>query len=122
MRDCPLLRILGLVMMTLLAVAFATGTAVRAAPSVTEIRLEAFQLAGGVVEELCNVKGPDHAHIASCALCDLIAASHMPDACIPMMALERQVVATVILPQVERAAARARDPAIPPRGPPAALG
>lgn len=120
MRDLAPLRLLGLVFVTLLAVAFATGTAVRAAPTLTEVRLEAYQLQGGLVADLCNEKSPDHAHLASCSLCHLVAGSDLPDIGLPLIEIERKLVATLILPQVQRAATQPRDPATPTRGPPQA--
>lgn len=114
-----LLRVSGLVMMALLALAFATATVARAAPTATEVRLEAFQLAGGVADDLCNTKDSDHPHLYSCSLCHLISSGDLPEAMLSLTGIEQLVVATVILPQLRRAAARPRDPATPPRGPPA---
>ena len=118
MRLLAPLRALGLVLLALTAVAFATGTAVRAAPSLSELRLDAYQLAGGALADLCNDQGPDHAHMASCALCHLVAGSDLPPGGLALTEIERSYVTAHLLPQVRRAAARARDPAIPPRGPP----
>lgn len=120
MRDVMHLRFLGLIMVTLLAVAFSTGTAMRIAPTASEARLEAYQLAGGLLADLCNEKSPDHAHMTQCALCNLVAGSDLPDTRLSLVAIERLVVGTVILPQIQRAAASPRDPATPTRGPPLA--
>ncbi|WP_136686037.1 hypothetical protein [Falsirhodobacter xinxiangensis] len=120
MRDLAPLRLLGLVFVTLLAVAFATGTAVRAAPSVSEVQLEAYQLQGGLLADLCNEKSPDHAHMAGCSLCHLVAGCDLPDATLSLVEIDRKLIAAVILPQIERAAAHPRDPATPTRGPPEA--
>lgn len=113
-------RLLGLVFVTLLTVAFATGTAVRAAPSVSEVQLEAYQLSGGLLADLCKDKDSDHAHMASCSLCHLVAGSDLPDVSLLLIQIERALVATVILPQIRRAEARPYDPATPTRGPPLA--
>ncbi|WP_435168831.1 hypothetical protein [Falsirhodobacter sp. 1013] len=118
MRVLAPLRAVGLVLLALTAVAFATGTALRAAPSLSELRLDAYQLAGGALVDLCNDQGPDHAHMASCALCHLVAGSDLPDTDLALIEIERRYVTAQLLPQVRRAEARARDPAIPPRGPP----
>lgn len=113
-------RMAGLALLTLLAVAFATGTALHAAPNLNEARLEAYQLAGGSLDDLCGEDGADHAHIASCSLCHLVSSSDLPQTVHSLTLIERRLVATVILPQLRRAAARPRDPATPPRGPPQA--
>lgn len=118
MRDTALLRLLGLVFVTVLAVAFATGTAVRAAPTVSEVRLEVYQLQGGVLTDLCNDMSPDHAHMASCSLCHLVAGSDLPDIGLSLAEIEGAFVATIILPQIRRAAWHPRNPATPTRGPP----
>lgn len=113
------LRLLGLVFVTLLLVAFSTSTAVRAAPSVSELRLEAYQLQGGLLSDLCNDTSSDHAHKPSCSLCHLITGSDLPDNGLSLVEIERKLVAAIILPQTRRAEAHPRDPAVPPRGPPA---
>lgn len=111
-------RLLGLIFVTLLAVAFITGTAARAAPSVSEVRLEFYQLQGGVLADLCDETSADPGHLAHCSLCHLVAGSTIPDTGLPLVEIERKLVDAVILPQIRRAEARLRDPAIPPRGPP----
>ncbi|MCJ8140018.1 hypothetical protein [Falsirhodobacter halotolerans] len=119
MRAFAAFRILGLVAVTLLTVAFATGTVGRAAPSVTDMYLSAYQLQGGLLSDLCH-DTPDHAHEAGCSLCHLVAASNLPDVNLPLIRAERARVAAIILPQIRRAAARPHDPATPTRGPPQA--
>ncbi|MDB6452914.1 hypothetical protein [Falsirhodobacter sp. 20TX0035] len=119
MRLFAPLRALGLILLAMTAVAFATGTIARAAPTVTELRLEAYQLAGGALADLCNDHAPDHAHAASCSLCHLAAGSTLPDTDLPLTLIERTYVTLHLLPQLRRAATRVRDPATPPRGPPA---
>ncbi|WP_128255354.1 hypothetical protein [Falsirhodobacter deserti] len=108
----------GLTLLILLALAFATGTSLHAAPSMTEARLEAYMLAGGLADDLCSTQDQDHLHLPSCSLCQLVTATDLPGTGLALPELERRLAAAVILPQVQRAASRARDPAIPPRGPP----
>lgn len=120
MRSLAPFRFLGLIFVTLLTVAFAAGTAARAAPSVSEVRLELYQLQGGLLADLCDETLSDPAHLAHCSLCHLVAGSTVPDTSLPLVEIERKLVDAVILPQVRRAKARLRDPAIPPRGPPQA--
>ncbi|RWR29653.1 hypothetical protein D2T31_09420 [Sinirhodobacter populi] len=117
MRDCAPFRRFGLMLLALLALAFATGA--RAAPDPAELRLEAYLLSGGSAADLCAQDGTDPAHAASCSLCHLIASSTLPDGGPSLVAVELHVVATVLLPQLRRAAMRLRDPATPPTGPPA---
>lgn len=118
MRDVAPLRLLGLVLVTLLAIAFATGTAVRAAPTASEVRLEAFQLLGGLPDDLCNDSAPDHAHTASCALCHLVAGAALPDPGAFPAGVTLARAFSVTLPQIRRAPTGPRNPATPTRGPP----
>lgn len=118
MRDLASLRHFGIVFVTLLTVAFATGTAARSAPTVSETRLEAYQLQGGLLSDLCNEMSSDHAHIVSCSLCHLVAGSDLPQTAHVLVEIERKLFSSVILPQIQRAALQLRDPATPPRGPP----
>ena len=118
MRAMVPLRLLGLVLVALMTVAFASGTAARAAPTANDMRLNAYQLAGGLLSDLCHDHAPDHAHMESCALCHLVSGADLPPHRPPTAALERRLVATVILPQIRRAEARPRDPTTPTRGPP----
>lgn len=115
MRIAASLRLLALV---LIALAFASGTGLRAAPTVAEARLEAYQLQGGLLADLCNEKSPAHPHAADCALCHLLAAGDLPPRQTSLIRIERALVASVILPRIQRAEAHRHDPAIPTRGPP----
>jgi|GEM_PF-4396385 len=54
-------RLPGLIFVTLLTVAFATGAAVRAAPSVSEVQLALYQLQGGLLADLCDEPSSDPA-------------------------------------------------------------
>lgn len=118
MRDRLSLRTLGLALMTLLALAFASGSYARAAPTLADVKLDAYILSGGSALDLCRQADGDHAHLAECALCHLVAASNLPEAGLSLIRIDARMMATVILPQIRRAAARPRDPATPPRGPP----
>lgn len=120
MRDLGFLRFLGIAFATLLAVALATGTAARVSPTVSEVRLEAYQLQGGLLSDLCNETSSDHAHMVSCSLCHLVAGSDLPQTDLVLVEIERKLFSSVILPQIQRAAMQLRDPATPPRGPPQA--
>ncbi|QUS37284.1 hypothetical protein [Falsirhodobacter algicola] len=119
MRDRSFQFLPGLVLLMLLSVAFAAGTALRAAPSASEVRLEAWLLEGNTRADLCNHDGPDHVHTATCSLCHLLASGDLPARIPALIPTERHIAATVILPRTQRAFGRARDPAVPPRGPPA---
>lgn len=115
MRDRTPFRRFGLMLLALLALAFATGA--RAAPDLAELRMEAYLLSGGSAADLCAQDGMDPAHMASCSLCHLIASGPLPDGGPSLVAVELHVAA-VLLPQLRRAAMRLRDPATPPTGPP----
>lgn len=114
------LRVFGLALLTVLSFAFASGTALRAAPQASDARLEVLQLMGFAVDDLCN-DGQDKAvHFVECSLCNLVASSTLPDAGGLLVEVDRRIYASVILPQIRRAEARQRDPATPLRGPPQA--
>lgn len=118
MRALALFRRLGMVLATLLAVAFATETAARTAPSVSDRGLEVYQLLGGLVSDLCNTTGTDAAHTPDCSLCHLLTGGDWPGHHPSFVRSERARVLRLVLPQIRRARAHPRDPAIPPRGPP----
>ncbi|MDH2327405.1 hypothetical protein QCN27_11055 [Cereibacter sp. SYSU M97828] len=118
MREHLSLRVLGLTFLTLLAIAFASGSYARSAPAASEQKLEMLQLMGMSVDDLCDEDGRQHAHLAECSLCHLVAGTNLPDAGLTLIELDRRIVAALVLPQMDRAAARPRDPATPPRGPP----
>lgn len=109
---------LGLIVVTLLTVAFATGTALRASPSVVQVRLEAYQLSGGLLSDLCDDHAQGHAQMANCWLCHLIAGCDLPANRLTRIDIERQLIATVVLPQLLRVRHLPHDPAAPTRGPP----
>lgn len=120
MRDLAPPRFPGLLLLILLALAFASGAAGRAVPTVAEARLQAFELSGGVLADLCHAGQPERPHVASCSLCHLVAAGDLPDTPLKLVEIERRLLAAVILPQIRRGEARPRDPATPTRGPPQA--
>lgn len=117
-REHPSLRVLGLAFLTLLTLAFASGSFARAAPQASERTLEVLQLMGMDVGDLCDEDSPQHVHLAECSLCHLVAGADLPDAALTLIEVDRRIVATIVLPRMDRAAAHPRDPATPPRGPP----
>lgn len=116
MRHLGKYRIGGLVGVLLLTFAFAIGGAVRPSASVAEARLDALALAGFSLDDLCN---DQTSHDARCSLCNLLSGGDLPSLTGILISLDRQLVASVILPDMQRAALRPRDPAVPLRGPPA---
>ncbi|WP_265502161.1 hypothetical protein [Paracoccus beibuensis] len=120
-RPIPL-RMLCLLVLAMVGVAFASATAVRGVPSAGEVRLEAFLLSGGSVADLCRHDQDGHEQVLHCALCHLVAGTDLPSADPPPIAIERRVLASIILPQVRRAGLRPKNPATPLRGPPAREG
>lgn len=118
MRAFESLPVLRLVMALLLALAFAGAGFARAAPSIAEARLDALMLAGFDKADLCRDAAEGHAHLAECSLCNLVSNSTFPDGTLSLLDMERRLVASILLPQIRRAALHRHDPAIPPRGPP----
>ena len=109
------LRILCLALLMIVG----TATAAPVAPTIGDARLEVFMLAGGSPADLCHHDEPSLPHAEHCSLCHLIAECDLPSADLRLVAVEQRLTATVILPQVQRAALRPRDPVTPLRGPPA---
>lgn len=105
-------------LLALLAIAFATGSFARPAPSADEARLQAFMLWSGTPGDLCGDGEAEHPHLALCSLCHLVTMTNLPASHPPLVDIEQRLVASVILPRILRAAAHPRDPATPPRGPP----
>lgn len=101
----------------LLILALATGMAARPVPSEMELRLEAWSLAGGSPDDLCGGHGADHGG-GHCPLCNLAAPTGLPPVTAHLLDAEQRILARIVLPQIRRAEGRARDPAIPKRGPP----
>lgn len=118
MRQGNFIRALGLALVTLLAVAFATGSLTRAAPDLSEVTLDAYILSGGSALDLCRQKDGDHAHMSECSLCNLVSSCALPYARLSLTEVDGHFLTTIVMPQIRRAAAGLRDPAIPPRGPP----
>ncbi|TQS70803.1 hypothetical protein ERN12_13155 [Rhodobacteraceae bacterium] len=118
MRARSYFRALGLVFVTLLAVAFASDMSVRAAEQVYEVQRQIGKAGAGT--SLCAPSSSEHDHKRSCSLCHLISSCDLPpSAGLLLIEIERDLIARVILPQMRRDAARPRDPATPARGPPA---
>ncbi|WP_347137836.1 hypothetical protein [Paracoccus sp. SSK6] len=107
----------GLAFMALLAVALATGMAARPVPSEMDLRLDAWVMAGGSLDDLCGDHGADHKD-GHCPLCNLAAPTGLPPVTASLLDAEQRILASIVLPQIRRAAGHARDPATPKRGPP----
>lgn len=101
----------------LLILAFAAGMTARPVPSEMDLRLEAWTMAGGSLDDLCGDHGADHRG-NHCPLCNLAAPIGLPPVAASLLDAERRILARVVLPQIRRAAGHARDPAVPKRGPP----
>ncbi|MEI4487745.1 hypothetical protein V8J36_16255 [Frigidibacter sp. MR17.14] len=112
------LRALGLVLVALLTLAFGAAGHAHHVPEAADLRLQAYVLAGGSVADLCDDSATTHAKAAGCPVCHLIGAAVVPQPLGTPQDIELRHVATLVAPRVARAEGRARDPAIPPRGPP----
>ncbi|MEI4473793.1 hypothetical protein [Frigidibacter sp. MR17.24] len=119
MDAIPRLRMLGLMLVALLTLAFGAAGHAHHVPDAGDLRLEAHLLAGGSIADLCADGGAGHHAAPGCPICHLIGAAVVPPAQEGLRSLEYRVVATVTLPRLARSFGRARDPAVPPRGPPA---
>lgn len=110
-------RFLGLAFLALAVLALATGMTARPVPSEMDLRLEAWVMAGGALDDLCGDHGADHGG-GHCPLCNLAAPAGLPPVTAHLLDAEQRILASIVLPQIRRAAGHARDPAIPKRGPP----
>ena len=115
-------RILGLAFLALLALAMATGMTARPVPTEMDLRLQAWVMAGvGLEDSLCEDHGAGHGDHGDghCPLCNLTAPTGLHEVTASLTDADQQIMARIVLPQIRRAEGRARDPAIPKRGPPA---
>ncbi|WP_207099881.1 hypothetical protein [Paracoccus shandongensis] len=102
----------------LLILALVAGMAARAVPSEMELRLQAWVMAGGSLDDLCGDHGAGHKD-GHCPLCTLAAPTGLPPVTPSLRDADRRILARIVLPQMRRAMGHARDPAVPKRGPPA---
>ena len=101
----------------LLILALATGMAARPVPSEMDLRLDAWVMAGGSLDDLCGDHGTGHKD-GHCPLCNLAAPTGLPPVTLSLRDADQRILARIVLPQMRRALGHARDPAIPKRGPP----
>ena len=118
MRSCWCHSLARLAFIGLLFVALAGGSGMRPVPSEIELRLEAWVMAGGTLDDLCSDHGVAQGDKAHCPLCNLAAPIVLPSIIASLIDIERRILAHAVLPQMRRAAGHTRDPAIPKRGPP----
>lgn len=108
-----------LVILAMLAVTLAFGSGLRAAPLSADPQIAAFLAAGGSLADICHDTGTDKAAPRQhCAFCPVAVASLLPEPGGFSLLAERRIHAEIVHPAEIRAAARARDPAVSPRGPP----
>ena len=112
------IHLIGAFLIAVLSVAFATGTHSRPVLSAMDARLEAYLMTGGSMADLCLDGQDSHQKSSHCSLCYLVASSTLPRLDRLEIRLEQRIAATIILPQIRRAAANPRDPTTPKRGPP----
>ncbi len=115
-------RILGLAFLAMLVLALATGMTARPAPTEMDLRLQAWAMAGVSLDDiLCEDHGAgDQGHgDGHCPLCNLTAPTALREVTTSLTDADQRILARIVLPQIRRAEGRARDPAIPKRGPPA---
>lgn len=118
MRALALIKALRVVLVALIAMAFAVDSHARTAPTEAELWYDAYLLAGNAPEWLCADSGTDHADAPGCALCHLVAHADLPAPSLRLALTRSRLVATVIQPRACPVRTRARDPATPTRGPP----
>ncbi|MBK4214553.1 hypothetical protein JJJ17_01295 [Paracoccus caeni] len=118
MRNFLHIPLFGTFLIAVLALAFATGMHARPLPTEMETRLEASLLAGFSINDFCLSDKDSHEKSTHCSLCYLITASHLPRIDRLEINAEQRVFATIVLPQIQRAAAHPRDPTTSKRGPP----
>lgn len=102
----------------LLVLALATGMTARPVPTAMDQQWDAWAMAGLSSDALCGDHGDDRHGDGHCPLCTLTGAAHPPSRGMFARSVERRLLARRVLPQVRRAVGRARDPALPKRGPP----
>lgn len=109
------------IVMALAVLCWAASLSARPLPSGMDLRLQSWVLAGiGPSELICQTGGTGHDGHADghCPLCHVPVPMALP-ATIPSFSdAQQRIRARIVLPQVRRAEGRARDPAIPKRGPP----
>lgn len=102
----------------LLAVVLATGPAVRPVPTDMDLRLEGWLLSGGSTQGLCGDRDTGGGGDGHCPMCTLTALAGPPPVPVSLVDIDQRILARIVLPQMRRAVAHARDPALPNRGPP----
>lgn len=120
MKALGQLRLIGIALTLILAVATAALGFAHKPPSATDQALTAYVLAGGDLSDLCaDLDGdgwPDH----GCPACHLTGSALLPDSVEAARSAELRFVAQVISPRESRAARTVRDPARGLRAPPLA--
>ncbi|MCZ0960100.1 hypothetical protein [Paracoccus benzoatiresistens] len=115
-------RILGLAFLALTVLALATGLSASPVPTEMDLRLQAWVLSGVSLDDiLCEDHGAGHLGHGDghCPLCNLTAPPGLPAVAPSLTDADQRILARIVLPQIRRAEGRARDPALPKRGPPA---
>lgn len=107
-----------LVILAMFVAALALGGGMRPAQGPSDPQLAAFLAAGGSLSDICHDSGMEKMAAGHCQFCNTVPATVLPAPGRFCRTAESLIIAEVVHPAEIRAASRARDPAVSPRGPP----
>lgn len=114
------LRSLGIVVLTLLTLALGAAGHAHHVPSPEDNAIQAYLLAGGDLEALCDGRGHDHVALPGCPVCHLVDAAIVPPPAGTLLDLPRRLLALAEAPPPAPGLAAPRDPSHSQTGPPRA--
>ena len=120
MRIVPRHRLFAIALTLVLGVAVLLSSYAHKIPVTQDIALASYMMAGGDLGDICDNDGNAKMTQKSCDACRLVGAAVLPDPVMKMIAVERVIAATVLIPSEVRATRAPRDPALGGRAPPLA--